>query len=48
MKKTILPSDFDPDAAAPAESGMYGLPFAPEDSKVVVVPVPVLPELGPA
>jgi agmatinase len=39
-KKTILPSDFDPDAAAPAESGIYGLPFAVEDSKVIVVPVP--------
>jgi len=39
-KKTILPADFDPDAAASAESGIYGLPFAPEDSKVVVVPVP--------
>lgn len=41
-KKTssILPADFDPDAAAPAESGMYGLPFAAEDSKVIVVPVP--------
>jgi agmatinase len=39
-KKTVLPSDFDPDAAAPAESGIYGLPFAPEDSRVVIVPVP--------
>jgi agmatinase len=36
----VLPQDFDPDAAAGAESGIYGLPFAPEDSKVVVVPVP--------
>lgn len=39
-KKAILPRDFDPDAAAGAESGIYGLPFAPEDSKVVIVPVP--------
>lgn len=39
-KKTILPQDFDPDGPAPAESGIYGLPFAPEDSKVVIVPVP--------
>jgi len=36
----VLPKDFDPDAAAGAESGIYGLPFAPEDSKVVIVPVP--------
>ncbi|HET7436477.1 MAG TPA: agmatinase family protein [Thermoanaerobaculia bacterium] len=36
----VLPQHFDPDAAAPADSGMYGLPFAPEDSRVVVVPVP--------
>lgn len=39
-KKTILPEHFDPDGPAPAESGVYGLPFAPEDSKVVIVPVP--------
>ncbi|HEX8616672.1 MAG TPA: agmatinase [Thermoanaerobaculia bacterium] len=39
-QKTVLPSDFDPDGPAPAESGIYGLPFAPEDSKVVIVPVP--------
>ncbi len=36
----VLPSNFDPDAAAGASSGMYGLPFSPEDSKVIVVPVP--------
>ena len=36
----ILPSNFDPDAAAGADSGIYGLPFSPEDSKVVIVPVP--------
>jgi agmatinase len=39
-KKSVLPEHFDPDGPAPAESGIYGLPFAPEDSKVVVVPVP--------
>ena len=38
--KSILPSEFDPDGPAPAESGIYGLPFSAEDSKVVVVPVP--------
>jgi agmatinase len=41
MKKSkVLPQNFDPDAAAGAESGIYGLPFAPEDSKVIVLPVP--------
>ena len=39
-RKTTLPSDFDPDAPGGAESGIYGLPFAPADSKVVIVPVP--------
>jgi agmatinase len=38
--ETILPADFDPDAAAVGVSGIYGLPFSSEDSKVVVVPVP--------
>ena len=38
--KRILPVDFDPDAPALAGTGIYGLPFAPEDSRVVVVPVP--------
>src|ERR1041385_4867634 len=31
---------FDPDAAAPSGSGIYGLPFTPEESHVVVIPVP--------
>jgi agmatinase len=39
-KKRILPTDFDPDAPASDESGIYGLPFAPDDAKVVVIPVP--------
>lgn len=33
-------STFEPDAAAPSESGIYGLPFTPDAAKVVVVPVP--------
>jgi agmatinase len=33
-------ADFDPDAAAPAGSGIYGLPFTPDEAKVVVIPVP--------
>jgi agmatinase len=38
--KSVLPSEFDPDGPAPAESGIYGLPFSVEDSRVVIVPVP--------
>lgn len=34
------PRHFDPDAAAPADAGIYGLPFTPEEARVVVVPVP--------
>src|SRR5688572_33060006 len=33
-------ADFDPDAAASGASGIYGLPFTPEQSRVVVIPVP--------
>lgn len=36
----VLPQNFDPDAAAVGETGIYGLPFTPEDSRVIVVPVP--------
>lgn len=39
-RKSTRLSEFDPDAAAPAESGIYGLPFSVEDSRVIVVPVP--------
>jgi len=31
---------FDPDAAAGEGSGIYGLPFTPDEAKVVIVPVP--------
>lgn len=31
---------FDPNAAAAPDSGIFGLPFSPDDSKVVLVPVP--------
>jgi agmatinase len=37
---TTLPASFDPDAAAVGASGIYGLPFSPKDSRVVIVPVP--------
>src|ERR1051325_5066202 len=36
----MLPRPFDPDAAAGEGSGVYGLPFSPEESRVVIVPVP--------
>ena len=31
---------FDPDAAGGPDSGVYGLPFTPEQSHVVIIPVP--------
>jgi agmatinase len=31
---------FDPDAAAGADSGLFGLPFTPDEALVVVLPVP--------
>jgi agmatinase len=31
---------FDPDAAASADSGIYGLPFTAEEARVVIIPVP--------
>ena len=31
---------FDPDAAAGSGSGIYGLPFTPDEAHVVVIPVP--------
>jgi agmatinase len=31
---------FDPDAAATEHSGIYGLPFTPDEARVVIVPVP--------
>lgn len=40
MSERVLPGDFDPDAAAIAGSGIYGLPFLAEDAHVIVVPVP--------
>jgi agmatinase len=33
-------NDFDPDAAALEESGIFGLPFGPEQAEVHVIPVP--------
>ena len=36
----INPATFDPDAPAGAASGVYGLPFTPEESRVVIIPVP--------
>jgi agmatinase len=36
----LKPEAFDPDGPAPSSSGIFGLPFAPEDSRVVIIPVP--------
>ena len=33
-------SSFDPNAAAPADSGVFGLPHDEHGSRVVIVPVP--------
>ncbi|HUR80830.1 MAG TPA: agmatinase family protein [Thermoanaerobaculia bacterium] len=42
MKPTPAPNPrlFDPDAAAVGDTGIYGLPFSAEESRVVIVPVP--------
>ncbi len=32
--------DFDPDQAAPDGSGVFGLPYTPDEARVVLVPVP--------
>jgi len=32
--------DFDPDAAASPDAGIFGLPFSVEESRVVLIPVP--------
>lgn len=41
MSDTVVtPESFDPDAPAQPSSGIYGLPFAPEQSYVVIVPIP--------
>ena len=31
---------FDPNAAAPEDSGVFGLPHSPDDARVVLIPVP--------
>ena len=31
---------FDPAAAAPADSGIFGLPYTKQDAKIIVLPVP--------
>jgi agmatinase len=39
--KSLKPTvGFDPDGPAPPHSGLFGLPFSPQESRVVVVPVP--------
>jgi agmatinase len=36
----MTPKTFDPNAAAAPDSGIYGLPHAPEDARVVLIPAP--------
>src|SRR5450755_3865711 len=31
---------FDPNAAAPLDSGIFGLPYTPDEARVVLLPVP--------
>ncbi|MDC0708114.1 agmatinase family protein [Stigmatella sp. ncwal1] len=35
-----MATHFDPGAAAPADSGIFGLPHSPEEAHVVLIPVP--------
>ena len=35
-----MTTTFDPDAASPSGSGIYGLPFSPDEARVIVIPVP--------
>src|SRR3954447_14184890 len=35
-----MATHFDPSAAAPADSGIFGLPHSPDEAHVVLVPVP--------
>ena len=35
-----MPSDFDPNAAASADSGIFGLPCGLQDSAIAFLPVP--------
>ncbi len=35
-----MTTKFDPNAAASEDSGVYGLPFSPDEARVVLVPVP--------
>jgi agmatinase len=35
-----MPTPFDPNAAASSNSGIFGLPFTPEESALVLLPVP--------
>ncbi|MFH1121205.1 MAG: agmatinase family protein [Bacteroidota bacterium] len=38
--KEELIAGFDPNAAAPAGAGLYGLPFSAEQSDIIIIPVP--------
>ena len=34
------PRDFDPDAPASADAGVFGLPYSAEESRIILIPVP--------
>ena len=36
----MRPTEFDPNAAALPGSGIFGLPFPPDECEVVLLPVP--------
>src|SRR5688500_1673852 len=40
MDRMPDPGGFDPNAAATGDSGIYGLPYTPDDAGVILVPVP--------
>jgi agmatinase len=36
----VATADHDPDAAPPADAGLFGLPTTPDEAKLVIIPVP--------
>lgn len=40
LRLAAMSTAFDPNAAAPEDSGIFGLPHTPDESRVVLIPVP--------
>src|SRR5690606_26578063 len=38
--RRVSTADHDPDAAPPADAGLFGLPTTPDEARLVIVPVP--------